>query len=330
MTVTDPSRTPDQLDAADPAAPDRSVGARGRKAASYSSSARLGNHFRWVAPLLFALPAILVFAYFSWGPMIKGVIMGWQKTNFEISKWVGWSNFTYVLQDPLLPKALGNTLVFVGLGILIGFPVPLFLAVFMSELKRGRRWFTLFAYLPVVVPPVVAILLWKTFYDPSASGLANQLLALGGGGPFSWLNSESLALPSMVLEATWAAAGTTVIIYLAALAGVRSELYEAADLDGASIARKVWHVTLPQLRGIILVLILLQIIGTMQVFAEPFLFTGGGPANSTMTLLLMIYNYAFVSSDFGAASALSVLLAALLSVISAIYFLLTRKWSKNS
>ena len=202
-------------------------------------------------------------------------------------------------------------------------------AVFMAELRRGRRWFNLLSYLPVVIPPVVAILLWKTFYDPSPNGVFNTVLGWFGVAPIGWLNSTTWAMPAMVLEATWAGAGATVIIYIAAMTGVRTELYEAAELDGAGIWRKVWHITLPQLRGIILVLILLQLIGTMQVFAEPFLFTGGGPSNSTMTIMLMIYNYAFVSQDFGAAAALSVLLALFLAALSAVYFWATKKWSTD-
>lgn len=282
-----------------------------------------------IAAILFALPAVVVFAYFSWGPIVRGLAMGFQKTNFTVTEWVGWANFTYVLSDPLLATAVGNTLLFVALGLVIGFPVPLFLAVFMAELRRGKRWFNLLSYLPVVVPPVVAILLWKTFYDPSPSGVFNTILGWVGLGPIGWLNSPTWAMPAIVLEATWAAAGSTVIIYIAAMTGVRTELYEAAELDGSGIWRKIWHITLPQLRGIILVMLLLQLIGTMQVFAEPFLFTGGGPDNATMTLMLMIYNYAFVSQDFGAAAALSVLLAIFLGLLSGVYMWATRKWSTD-
>ena len=123
-------------------------------------------------------------------------------------------------------------------------------------------------------------------------------------------------MPSLVLESTWANAGGTVIIYLAALTGVNRELYEAASVDGASLWRKVWHITLPQLRGVLLVTMILQIIGTAQVFLEPYLFTSGGPANSTLTVLLLIYNYAFGNSlggDYGSATALSLMLAAFLA-----------------
>ena len=96
-------------------------------------------------------------------------------------------------------------------------------------------------------------------------------------------------MPSLVLEATWANAGATVIIYLAALTGVNPELYEAASVDGARLWRKVWNVTLPQIRGVLLVTLILQIIGTAQVFLEPFLFTSGGPANATLTVLLLVH-----------------------------------------
>lgn len=278
--------------------------------------------------ILFALPVILVFGYFSWSPIARGLIMSWQKTNLvEPASWVGWSNFEYVLQNPLLGQAALNTIWFVVLALLIGFPLPLFLAVFISELRGTKPIYSVLSYLPVVIPPVVAILLWKVYYDPSSTGVFNTILGWVGIGPLPFLNSPAMAMPSLVLESTWASAGSTVIIYLAAMASVRGELYEAAELDGAGIWRKVWNITIPQLRGVILIVLLLQIIGTTQVFAEPFLFTGGGPNNSTTTILLMIYNYAFIYGDYGAASALSMLLALALAVVSAFYFWATRRWS---
>lgn len=281
-----------------------------------------------LAAVLFALPAIIVFTLFSWGPIINGLVLSWQRTNLvDPPDWVGWENFSYVLSHPLLGQATANTVWFVVLSLVIGFPVPLLLAVFIGELRTARWLYTVLSYLPVVVPPVVSILLWKVFYDPSADGVFNTVLGWFGIGPLPWLNSGTLAMPSLVLESTWAAAGSTVVIYLAALTSVRSELYEAASLDGAGIWRKVWSITLPQLRGVILIVLLLQIIGTTQVFAEPLLFTGGGPDNATMTLLLMIYNFAFIYGDFGAASALSALLALGLSVVSLAYFFVTRRWS---
>jgi multiple sugar transport system permease protein len=114
------------------------------------------------------------------------------------------------------------------------------------------------------------------------------------------------------------------------LTGVNSELYEAAAVDGASLWRKVWHITIPQLRGVLLVTMILQIIGTAQVFLEPYLFTSGGPTNSTLTVLLLIYNYAFGNSlggDYGNATALSLMLAVFLALFSLAYLRATRSWS---
>jgi multiple sugar transport system permease protein len=140
-------------------------------------------------------------------------------------------------------------------------------------------------------------------------------------------------MPSIVIEATWAAAGATVIIYLAALLAVPGDLYDAAEVDGASIWQKLRYVTLPQLRPIIYVTLILQLIATAQLFTEPFLFTGGGPANATMTVLLLIYHYAFQNSlggEYGKAAALSVMLAGFLAIFTAAYFWLTRSWSTSS
>jgi multiple sugar transport system permease protein len=200
----------------------------------------------------------------------------------------------------------------------------------MSEARRFRGAYSALAYLPVVIPPVVAVLLWKFFYDASSTGVFNTVLGWIGVGPYPWLQSPSWAMPSLVLESTWANAGATVIIYLAALTSVNRELYEAASVDGAGLWRKVWHITLPQLRGVLLVTMILQIIGTAQVFLEPYLFTSGGPTNSTLTVMLLIFNYAFGNSlggDYGSAAALSLMLAGFLAVFSIVYLWATRSWS---
>ena len=285
-----------------------------------------------IANLLFALPLILVFAVFSWSPIIQSFVMSFQKTNLITWSWVGVDNFANVLADPLLGTAVLNTGYFAVLALVFGFPLPLLLAVLMSEVRRGKGLYSALAYLPVVIPPVVAVLLWKFFYDASPTGVFNTILGWVGIGPQPWIQNAGSAMPSLVLEATWAAAGGSIIIYVAALLSVPPELYDAAEVDGASIWRKIWHVTLPQLRGVLLITLILQIIGTAQVFLEPFLFTAGGPANATMTVLLLIYKYAFQNSlggDYGAATALSIMLALVLAVFSLIYFRVTRAWSTN-
>jgi len=279
------------------------------------------------------IPMLVIFGLFSWYPIVRAVTMSFQSTNLvDAPQWVGLANYRAVLTDDLLPLAIKNTLIFAGLALVFGYPVPLLLAVVMSEVRKRKGIFTALAYLPVVVPPVVSVLLWKVFYDGSPDGVFNKILSWVHLGPYPWLFSSTMAMPSLVLEATWAAAGGTVIIYLAALGAVPPELYDAAEIDGASIWQKIRHVTMPQLRGVMLITLILQLIGTAQVFLEPYLLTGGGPSNATLTVLLLIYNYAFgtsVGGDFGEATALSVLLAITLAILSAVYFRVTRHWSTS-
>ncbi len=285
-----------------------------------------------LSSVVFLLPLLVIFGVFSWGPIVESVVMSFQRTNFVVTQWVGLDNFTALLRDPLVPQAVLNTAWFALLALVFGYPIPLVVAVLMSEVKRARGLFSALAYLPVVVPPVVSVLLWKIFYDASPRGVFNTILGWVGIPPQPWIQSASTAMPSIVLEATWAAAGGTIIIYLAALTSVPPELYDAAEIDGAGIWQKIRHVTLPQLRPVLLVTFILQIIGTAQVFLEPFLLTFGGPANSTLSILQLVFRYAFQNSigvDYGKATALSLLLALFLALFSFVYFRVTKHWSDD-
>jgi multiple sugar transport system permease protein len=309
---------------------------RSERGPSRSDARPRRTRLNWVrggglTAFLFLLPLLVIFGVFSWYPIVRTAIMAFQHTNLvEAPTWVGFQNFAAVWHDPQFAVAVKNTAYFALLALLFGYPIPLVAAVLMSEVRKRRGVYSVLAYLPVVIPPVVGVLLWKTFYDASSLGVFNTVLHWVGLGPYPWLQSEQWAMPSLVLYSTWANAGATIIIYLAALTAVSPELYEAASVDGAGLLRKVWHVTLPQIRGILLVTMILQIIGTAQVFLEPYLFTSGGPANSTLTVMLLIYNYAFGNSlggDYGMATALSLMLAGFLAIFSLVYLRATRSWS---
>jgi multiple sugar transport system permease protein len=287
-----------------------------------------------LAALLFALPMLLIFTAFSWYPIVRLVVLSFQHTNLvDPPTWAGLDNFREVINDPLFMTAVKNTAYFAGLALLFGYPIPLVMAVLISESRRFRGAYSALAYLPVVIPPVVGVLLWKNvFYEPSNVGLFNTILGWLHLGPYGWLQSPGTAMPALVVEATWANAGATVIIYLAALLVVDRDLYDAASVDGAGLWRKIWHVTLPQLRGVLLVTLMLQIIATAQIFLEPYLFTSGGPANSTLTVLLLVYQYAFGNSvgvGFGQAAALSLMLAGFLAVFALVFMRATRSWSTS-
>jgi multiple sugar transport system permease protein len=274
---------------------------------------------------LFLLPALVIFALFVWYPVALGFIISFQNVDMiNPAVWVGWANYRHVFSDPLFGIAWRNTLVFTGYALLFGYFVPIVLALLINEMRHGKGLFRLAFYLPVMLPPIVTAFLWLWLYNAD-SGLLNALLHLVHLPGGLWLENQGTALPALVVVATWGAAGSTMLIYLAALQGVPASLYEAAEIDGSNLWQRIWHVTLPTIRPIMLLMLVLQIIATMQVFTEPFVITNGGPNNATMTVLLLIYNYTFQNADFGEASALGVLLFLVLAVFALIYMRMTSR-----
>ncbi|MFF7586397.1 carbohydrate ABC transporter permease [Kitasatospora purpeofusca] len=272
----------------------------------------------------FLLGAVLCFAYFSWYPMVREVVMSFQRTRRGRTTWVGLENLDRIVHDPAFWQAWRNTLLFTALALLLGFALPFLVALLLNELRGARTYLRVLVYLPVMMPPVASVLLFKYFYDPG-HGLFNRILELLHLPTSAWLNSADTAMVSVVLAATWMNMGSATLVYLAALQNIPGELYEAAELDGAGLLRRIWHVTIPQTRLILSLLLLLQIVATMQVFVEPYLLTGGnGPEGSTTTVVHLIYQYAFNFNNYGSASALGLVMLIVLAGFSALYARLAR------
>lgn len=277
-----------------------------------------------VTAYAFMAAGILCFGLFAWYPLVKGVELSFQQNNFiDPPTWVGLENFRRVFADPLFVTAWKNTFEFTGLALLLGFGVPFVAAVVINELRHLQGFFRVAVYLPVMLPPAVSVLLWQYFYDPG-DGLFNGVLRTLHLPTSQWVESPRMAMISLVLVATWMNMGSAVILYLAGLKGIPSELYEAAEIDGATIWQRFRHITLPQMRFLLLVLLLLQVIATMQIFTEPYLLTGTTNP-STITVMVLIYRYAFsVNQDIGLAAAMSMILFVVLALLSAVYLWLTR------
>jgi multiple sugar transport system permease protein len=273
----------------------------------------------------FLAAGIVCFAYFSWYPLIRGIVLSFQLDNLITDpEWVGLTNYRHLFADPLFWTAWKNTAEFTGLALLLGYAVPFFIAILLNELRHFKGYFRVAVYLPVMLPPIVSVILWQYFYDPG-QGLFNTVLRGVHLPDSQWVQSPRTAMISLVLVSTWANMGGATLMYLAALQSIPGELYEAAEIDGAGVWARLRAVTLPQMRFIMLVLLLLQIIATMQVFIEPFQLTGFTDP-STITVMTLIYRYAFaVNNDFGLAAAMSVLLFAVLGVFAAVYLRLTRE-----
>jgi multiple sugar transport system permease protein len=288
----------------------------------------LRRSFRWheqVSAYLFLLPALLIYALFAWYPIFKTVIFSFQKVNLSgESAWVGLGNFQRMLIDPNFRLAWTNSFAFASLSILMGFFIPIFVAIMVNEMRRAQAFFRLAYFLPTVIPITVSILIWRLIYS-SDSGVLNAALVALGGHPQSWLQDTRLVKPAIILLLTWANFGSTLLIYLAALQDIPTEQYEAAEVEGATPFERIRYITLPYLRSTMVITFVLQVIAVVQIFTEPFLLTQGGPGNATLTPVLVIYRKAFLENDFGLASAWSMSLIIILSIFSVFYLRLSRR-----
>ncbi|TDT95879.1 carbohydrate ABC transporter membrane protein 1 (CUT1 family) [Streptomyces sp. 846.5] len=274
----------------------------------------------------FLIGALLCFGLFSWYPMVREFIMSFQKQKLGRTRWVGMHNFNQVWNDPSFGQAWRNTLYFTLLALLLGYAVPFFVAVVLNEFRHARAYLRVVVYLPVMLPPVASLVLFQYFYNPEY-GLFDHILHAVGLPTLQWLQSANTSMIAVVIASTWMNMGGATLIYLAALQGIPGELYEAAEIDGAGILRRVWHVTIPQTRLILSMLLMLQIVATMQVFVEPFVLTNGGQGvdNSTTTIVYLVYQYAFNFSNYGAASALGLLLLLVLVAFALVYRWISRR-----
>ncbi|MBB5080044.1 carbohydrate ABC transporter permease [Nonomuraea endophytica] len=274
----------------------------------------------------FLCAALACFAVFAWYPMVRTFILSFQQTNLiDPPTWVGLDNFRTVVDDPAFGEAWLNTLEFTVLALLCGYVVPFGIAIVLNELRHARAYLRFVVYLPVMLPPIVSVLMFRWFFDPGP-GLFNQILGVVGIPPLAWLDSTSTALISLVIVSTWMNLGSGTLIYLAALQNIPGELYEAAELDGAGVWRRIRHVTIPQTKLILLLMLMLQIVATMQVFIEPFMLTLGGPENATLTVAYLMYQYAFVyGGNYGAGGALGLMLMIVLLAFAAVQLRLNRQ-----
>ena len=304
--------------------------ARGRRPRSLLPRARR-NGAAWG----FLIGAVLCFSFFSWYPIVREVIMSFQKPVYGGGyAFAGWSNYLRIFRDPTFWQAWRNTLEFTLLALVLGYAVPFVVAIVLNELRHARGYLRALVYLPVMLTPAAALLLFAYFYNPQY-GLFDDILhflhlpvsqfVFQPGSGF-----VSGAMVSVVVASTWMNMGGATLIYLAALQNIPGELYEAAELEGAGLLRRIRHVTIPQTRLILITLLMLQVVATMQMFVESYVLTngGGGVGDNTLSVVMLIYQYAFElsgASNYNSASALGVVLMAVLAVFSGGFLWATRE-----
>jgi multiple sugar transport system permease protein len=275
---------------------------------------------------LFLIGAVIAFALFSWYPIVREFLLSFQVSNARGTRWVGWENYVDIWHDPAFEAAWKNTGEFTLLALLFGYALPFVIAIILNEFRHAQGYLRALVYLPVMLPPASALLLFSYAYYPDNSGIFNYVLHTLHLPTSQWVQSPHMTVPALVIASTWMNMGSGILIYLAALQNVPGELYEAAELDGASILRRIWTVTIPNTRLILSLMFLLQVVATMQLFIEPFILANGdGVQNSATTVVYLIYQHAFKEYDFNGAAALGVMLMVVLIGFAALYTWLSPK-----
>ena len=275
---------------------------------------------------LLMLPSIILFGFFVWGPLVSCIkISLYSAHGVTLNEFVGFKNYLRVFKHPDFLPALKNTFSYTLWSLIIGFLVPIILALFISEIRRGKGLFKVGVYLPNIVPGMAMVLMFSFIFKPGANGILNVFLAKLGLPASAWLTNPKLTKPLIVIALTWKGAGSTALLYIAGLQGIDPELYEAAIIDGAGIWRRIRYITLPCIYNLARTLLILQIISVFQILYEPLVMTNGGPNNASISIMQLMYRFAFEKYDYPKASAVAVIICIILAVLTVAYNKLNKK-----
>ncbi|MHB8131059.1 MAG: carbohydrate ABC transporter permease [Mobilitalea sp.] len=271
------------------------------------------------------LPTILLFAFFVWEPLLESVRLSlYSAKGIRLQEFVGFDNYIRVLHHPDFVAASQNTVKYILWSLLIGYFAPIIIAILITETVHLKSTFKVGVYFPNIMPGMATVLMLGYFFRPGNTGVLNILLSKIGVDPQIWLTNPKITILLIVVIMTWRGAGGTALIYMAGLSNINSELYEAATLDGAGILQRVRYITAPSIFSLGKTLLILQIISVFQILYEPLVMTNGGPNNASISIMQLVYNYAFRDYNYPAAAALSVMICIILVILSGLYFKLTK------
>lgn len=269
---------------------------------------------------LIMAPTLVLFAFFIWEPVLASVRLSlYSAKGTKTVAFVGLKNYVDVFHHPDFLPAVRNTFSYTIWSLIIGFILPIVMAILINEMVHAKSFFRVGIYFPNIVPGLATVLMWNFIFKPGPVGVLNILLGKIGIDPVVWLSNPKLTIPLIVLTMTWKGAGATALIYLASLQSINPELYEAAILDGAGIWHRIKHVTIPNLRNLASTLLILQVITVFQILYEPLVMTNGGPNNASISIMQLVYKYAFEKYDYPKAAAVSVIISIFLIALTAVY-----------
>ncbi len=268
-----------------------------------------------LTPYLLVSPYLIHFCLFVLFPVVFSLVLVFHHWNIiSPMEFVGLENFSKLFQDRLFFKSIFNTFIFLVIHIPLQILIALFLAEMLNQKIRFRALLRASYFLPVVISGVVVTIVWWQLYGFD-SGLLNRILTSLGLNKVEWLINPAIAMPSIAIMATWKNVGLYVVLFLVGLQSVPPHYYEAADIDGATHWQKFYHITLPAINSTIFMVVILSTIGGFSLFIEPYIMTGGGPLNSTISAVLYIYKQAFTYYHMGYAAALGFFFAAIIMII---------------
>jgi len=267
-------------------------------------------------PYLLVSPYIIHFFIFIAFPVVFSIVLTFHKWNIiSPMEYSGFGNYIRLFQDALFLKSILNTLIFLVIHIPLQIIVALFLAEVLNQKIHLRGFFRAAFFLPVVVSGVVVTILWQQLYGFD-TGLLNKILVTLGFGKVGWLIDPKIAMPSIAIMATWKNVGLYIVLFLVGLQTVPKHYYEAADLEGATHRQKFFKITLPMINPTIFLVVILSTVGGFSLFIEPYILTGGGPLNSTLSAVLYIYKQGFFYYHMGYSATLGLFFALIiLSVV---------------
>jgi multiple sugar transport system permease protein len=275
---------------------------------------------------LFLAPTLIGLLVFSLGPILASLGLSLMKWNIiDTPKWVGLLNFQVLFKESLFWKALVNTLRYMVMAIPLEMLLSLVFAVLLSRGLRGESFFRTAFFAPGVCSVVAMAMVWRQIFDFKL-GMLNGLLSYFGVNPIPWLLITQTAMPAVVLMSVWMGVGFSMLLWLAALQGVPQTYYDAALVDGAGRWAKFRYVTWPLITPTAFFMLIIDVIASFQVFQQTFVLTGGGPQQSTYTLVLYIYDKAFRNFLLGDASATAYVLFFIMLGLTVVQFRLQKRW----
>ena len=284
---------------------------------------------RNLAAWLIMLPSLLLFLFFVWLPIGKNIVVSFF-SDYEMSEFVFFDNYVEIFQEDVFLAALKNTFLYILWSILIGYLIPIIIGFLLSEVFHAKGFFRICLYIPCMISGIAVVFLFKNIYGDESYSILNVIIKAFGGKPQAWAGNPDIVILLIVIAMTWRGAGGTALIYLSNFQTIDTSLYEASRVDNVKPLKRFIKITMPMMKTTFFTLFILQIISVFQVFYEPLVIgSWGGPVNSSMSLMLLSYKYAFQDLQFAKAAATSVVLSLIIIAFTAAYFALTKYLKKE-